>query len=91
MGNKTDLPKELRQVPTEKGKEYARSLNSLFAETSAAQDTGVCVCLCMCVYVLCMYVCVCVLCVLCVRAYARARVCVCVHIKKSSGKIQRQH
>lgn len=41
VGNKTDLPKELRKVSTEKGKEFAKSLNSLFAETSAAHDTGI--------------------------------------------------
>ena len=40
VGNKTDLPKELRKVPAEKGKEYAKSLNSLFAESSAAHDIG---------------------------------------------------
>jgi len=40
VGNKTDLPKDLRKVPTEKGREYAKSLGALFAETSAARDVG---------------------------------------------------
>ena len=40
VGNKTDLPKELRAVSVEKGKEFAKSLNALFAETSAAHDIG---------------------------------------------------
>lgn len=40
VGNKTDLPKDLRKVPTEKGRDYANSLGALFAETSAARDVG---------------------------------------------------
>lgn len=66
VGNKIDLPKELRAVSTERGKDFARSLNALFAETSAAHDIGmwVCVCLCMCI-------CLSVLCV-----HMRAHVCI---------------
>ena len=63
VGNKVDLPKELRAVSTERGKDFARSLNAQFAETSAAHDIGVCVSVCL--SLLCsdmhasMYVCVC--------------------------------
>ena len=67
VGNKTDLPKELRKVSTEKGKEFAKSLNSLFAETSAAHDTGISNCVSVCLSVLYVhvpmrhaYVCTCV-------------------------------
>ena len=72
VGNKTDLPKELRKVSAEKGREYAKSLNALFAETSAAHDIGksVCVSVHVRVYVY-MLVCVCA----CVRSYVW--VCAC--------------
>ena len=40
VGNKIDLPKDMRKVSTEKGREYANSLGALFAETSAARDVG---------------------------------------------------
>ena len=61
VGNKTDLPKELRAVSVEKGKEFAKSLNALFAETSAAHDIGEseCVSVCVCsVLIVCVFVCV---------------------------------
>ncbi|XP_065885932.1 uncharacterized protein [Dysidea avara] len=41
VGNKIDLPKDMRKVSTEKGREYANSLGALFAETSAARDVGI--------------------------------------------------
>jgi len=39
VGNKLDL-QEKREVPKEKGEEYAKSLNAPFSETSAATDIG---------------------------------------------------
>ncbi|KAI6657920.1 Ras-related protein Rab-22A-like [Oopsacas minuta] len=40
IGNKSDLD-EHRQVTTEEGKEYADSINAIFVETSAKENTGV--------------------------------------------------
>ena len=62
VGNKTDLPKELRKVSAEKGREYAKSLNALFAEASAAHDIGKSLSVCVSVHVrvyVYMLVCVC--------------------------------
>ena len=82
VGNKIDLPKELRAVSTEHGKDFARSLNAVFAETSAAHDIGMCVSLCryicLCVHA-CLSVCTCV----CVKAHTCVSVHVCVRLSVS--------
>ena len=88
VGNKSDLPKELRKVSAQKGREYAKSLNSLFAETSAAHDQGknLCVCVSLSICMSAMSLCVCSLCVCpCVHMYALHAcvwlyVCACVFL-----------
>lgn len=41
VGNKSDADPELRQVPTERGKDFALGQDCLFFETSAKNDTGI--------------------------------------------------
>ena len=97
VGNKTDLPKELRKVSAEKGREYAKSLNSLFAETSAAHDIGksayvvcACVCLCICMCCVCPYVYVPArTCVYVLHAYLCMCTCVQVHNFQDGVKLLR--